>query len=139
MDGAIHRAGGPSIMAECREIDGCPTGTAVATGAGDLPARYVIHAVGPIWEDGRHDEPALLAAAYRACIARATELGIDSIAVPSLSTGAYRFPLELAAPIALRTLAEALPDSGLKVVRMVLFGPSATEAYLRAATAELAT
>ena len=139
VDGAIHRAGGPSIMAECRKIGSCHTGGAIVTSAGNLPARYVIHTVGPIWKDGRHFEPALLADAYRACLARATELGIDSIAFPSLSTGAYRFPLNLAAPIALRTLSKTLPDSGLSVVRMVLFRPTVTEAYLRAAAEELAS
>ncbi len=139
VDGAIHRVGGSSIMAACREIGGCSTGDAVVTGAGDLQARFVIHAVGPVWDGGEHDEPALLASAYRACVARATELAIRSVAFPSLSTGAYGYPFELAAPIALRTLAEELPGSGLTLVRMVLFSSAASEAYSRAASAELAS
>ena len=138
VDGAIHDAGGPSILAECRKLGRCLSVGAVVTGAGNLSARYVIHAVGPIWQGGSYDEPALLARAYSACMARARELEIDSIAFPSLSTGAYRFPLELAAPIALRTLARAMPGSGLTLVRMVLFGPAATDAYRRAAASALA-
>ena len=100
VDGAIHRAGGPAIMAECRRIGGCPTGQAVVTTGGNLPARYVIHAVGPIWQGGDHGEPALLHSAYTNSLLRAEELGVASIAFPSISTGVYGYPIELACPIA---------------------------------------
>ena len=100
VDGAIHRAGGPAIMAECRRIGGCPTGQAVVTTGGNLPARYVIHAVGPIWQGGGRGEPALLRSAYANSLLRAEELGVASIAFPSISTGVYGYPIELACPIA---------------------------------------
>lgn len=101
VDGAIHRAGGPVIMAECRRIGGCPTGQAVVTTGGDLPARYVIHAVGPIWQGGGRGEPDLLCSAYTNSLQRAEELGVASIAFPSISTGVYGYPIALACPIAL--------------------------------------
>lgn len=136
VDGAIHRAGGPSIMEECRKIGGCPTGKAVVTGAGELPARHVIHAVGPRWKGGDADEAELLASAYRDSMQRAEELGASSVAFPSLSTGAYGYPLEKAAPLALRTVAEALATgSSVREVRFVLFGQEAFRAYQRAAEA----
>ena len=100
VDGAIHRAGGPAIMAECRRIGGCPTGQAVVTTGGNLPARYVIHAVGPIWQGGGRGEPELLRSAYANSLLRADELGVASIAFPSISTGVYGYPIELACPIA---------------------------------------
>jgi O-acetyl-ADP-ribose deacetylase (regulator of RNase III) len=100
VDGAIHRAGGPAIMAECRRIGGCPSGQAVVTTGGNLPARYVIHAVGPIWQGGGRDEPVLLRSAYANSLLRAEELGVASIAFPSISTGVYGYPIELACPIA---------------------------------------
>lgn len=100
VDGAIHRAGGPAIMAECRRIGGCPTGQAVVTSGGNLPARFVIHAVGPIWQGGGRGEPELLRAAYANSLLRAEELGLASIAFPSISTGVYGYPIELACPIA---------------------------------------
>src|SRR5207302_2749792 len=103
VDGAIHRAGGPSIMAECRKIDGCPTGSAVATTAGKLPARYVFHAVGPIYRGGREDER-LLASAYQSCLDLAEQYKVESIAFPSLSPGIYRYPRDLAPPIAQPTM-----------------------------------
>ncbi len=133
VDGAIHRAGGPSIMQECRRIGGCPTGSAVVTGAGDLPCRYVIHAVGPIWRGGQHREAELLASAYRESMARARELGIASIAFPSLSTGAYRYPLQQAARIAVRTVAGELRAGGPRLARFVLFDERTFEAYREAA------
>jgi len=100
VDGAIHRAGGPAIMAECRRIGGCPTGQAVVTTGGNLPARYVIHAVGPIWQGGEHGEPALLRSSYANSLLRAEELGVANIAFPSISTGVYGYPIALACPIA---------------------------------------
>ena len=92
VDGAIHRAGGPSIMEECRTIGGCPTGQAVRTGAGDLPADHVIHAVGPIWRGGEHGEADLLASAYESSLTVAADGGARSVAFPSISTGAYGYP-----------------------------------------------
>jgi O-acetyl-ADP-ribose deacetylase (regulator of RNase III) len=100
VDGAIHRVGGPAIMAECRRIGGCPTGQAVVTSGGNLPARYVVHAVGPIWQGGDRGEPALLRSAYTNSLLRAEELGVASIAFPSISTGVYGYPIALACPIA---------------------------------------
>ena len=100
VDGAIHRAGGPAIMAECRRIGGCPTGQAVVTSGGNLPARYVIHAVGPVWQGGGRGEPALLRAAYANSLLRAEELGLASVAIPSISTGVYGYPIALACPVA---------------------------------------
>ena len=134
VDGAVHRAGGPSIMEECRAAGGCPTGDAIVTGAGDLDSRHVIHAVGPRWKGGEQGEAELLASAYRRSMERAEELGNSTIAFPSLSTGAYGYPIEAAAPLALRTVADALRTSGcLTEARFVLFGEAAFAAYRRAA------
>ena len=132
VDGAIHRVGGPEIMAECRKIGGCPTGSAVATGAGRLKANYIFHAVGPVY--GHHEHPErLLASAYRRCLELAEQYNLESIAFPSLSTGAYGYPLREAAPIALATITEHLKgQTGLKRVTMVLFGEEAYNAYERA-------
>jgi O-acetyl-ADP-ribose deacetylase (regulator of RNase III) len=124
VDGAIHRAGGPSIMEETdrRYPDGCPTGGAVITGAGSLGAKYVVHAVGPVYRDGGHGEPELLASAYRQSLEVAAAAGCRSIAFPSLSTGAYRYPIADAAPIALRAVAEfARENKSMTLVRFVLF------------------
>jgi O-acetyl-ADP-ribose deacetylase (regulator of RNase III) len=129
VDGAIHRAGGPSIMDECRRIGGCATGSAVITGAGPLPARHVIHAVAPFYDDGRRGEPEKLRGAYTASLALAEQHGLRSIAFPSLGTGAYRYPVRDAARIALGSVIGHLRDgSGLREVTFVLF----TEADLRA-------
>ena len=97
VDGAIHRAGGPQIMAECLKIGGCPTGAAVITTGGELVAEYVIHTVGPIWQDGQHNEANLLADCYRNSLSLAVEHGLKTVAFPNISTGIYRFPKELAA------------------------------------------
>jgi O-acetyl-ADP-ribose deacetylase (regulator of RNase III) len=122
VDGAIHRAGGPEIMAECRAIGSCPTGTAVITTAGRLSARWVIHAVGPVYRDGRHGEPELLAGAYRASLQLASGQGAKSIAFPSISTGVYGYPIEQAAPIALAAVGRHLQEpSSLERVVFVLF------------------
>jgi O-acetyl-ADP-ribose deacetylase len=132
VDGAIHRAGGPSIMDECRKIGGCPTGSAVATAAGRLPARYVFHAVGPIYSGGKDDER-LLASAYQSCLDLAEQYALQSIAFPSLSTGVYGYPLDLAAPIALRTIVQHIQKpTNLKEVLMVLFGDRAYQTYEKA-------
>ncbi len=108
VDGAIHRAGGPSILEECRRLGGCEPGDAKATGAGSLPARYVIHAVGPVWRGGDEGEPDLLASVHRRAIELAAELGARTIAFPAISTGAYAYPLELAAPTAIGATREGL-------------------------------
>src|SRR6266852_9469337 len=106
VDGAIHRAGGPSIMEACRRIGGCPTGSAVATTAGKLSAKYVFHAVGPIYSGYDDEDERLLRSAYQSCLDLAEQHKIESIAFPSLSTGVYGYPLDLAAPIVLRTIIE---------------------------------
>lgn len=132
VDGAIHDAGGPSIMAECRKIGGCPTGSAVATTAGNLPVKYVFHAVGPIYH-GRKEDAQLLASAYQSCLNLAEQKGIESIAFPSLSTGVYGYPLEEAAPVALRTIIEHIKKpTSLKQVTMVLYGNRAYQAFEKA-------
>jgi O-acetyl-ADP-ribose deacetylase (regulator of RNase III) len=135
VDGAIHRAGGPQILAECRQIGGCPTGEARITTGGHLAARWVIHTVGPVYQDGRHGEPELLANAYRNCLALARARGITSVAFPSISTGAYGYSLAEAARIALSTtiaFLEAHPE--ITLVRFVLFGSAAYQAYDTALT-----
>ena len=132
VDGAIHRAGGPGIMEECRRIGGCPTGSAVATTAGKLPSKYVFHAVGPIYSGSPNDER-LLASAYQSCLNLAEQHQVKSIAFPSLSTGAYGYPLELAAPIALRTIIEHIKKpTRLQQVVIVLFGEASYKAHEKA-------
>ncbi len=138
VDGAIHRAGGPAILAECRKLGGCATGDAKITTGGRLKARYVIHAVGPIYRrEGKERAAKLLASAYRRSLEVATEKGVRSVAFPSISTGAYGYPLEEAAPIALQTVHDYLvsrPNSGIELVRFVLYGPRAYQAYADALT-----
>jgi O-acetyl-ADP-ribose deacetylase (regulator of RNase III) len=132
VDGAIHRRGGPSIMQETDRLypDGCPTGSAVITSAGDLPARYVIHAVGPVWHGGDQGEPALLASAYRRCLQLAVDHGCRSVAFPSLSTGAYGYPMSAAARVALETALDFLRGQDhLRLVRFVLFGQEAFRTF----------
>ena len=138
VDGAIHRAGGPLIMKECRQIGGCPTGEARLTGGGRLKSRYVIHAVGPVYKGGTHREPELLASAYRSSLELARKHGIQSLSFPSISTGVYCYPLEDAARVALMTVISTLKDhSKITEVRFVLFGQQAYRAY-EAVLAELA-
>ena len=108
VDGAIHRAGGPAILDECRLLGGCETGDAKATTAGELPARYVIHTVGPVWQGGEAGEDELLASCHRRSLEVAAELGCRTVAFPAISTGIYRFPVERAAEIALRTIRDQL-------------------------------
>lgn len=134
VDGAIHRAGGPTIMQECRQYNGCPTGSAVPTTAGRLKAEYVFHAVGPIYS--HHDEDArLLASAYQTCLNLAEERKLKSIAFPSISTGVYGYPLDEAAPIASKTVIEHIQQpTSLQQVMFVLFGNDAYTAYKKALT-----
>ena len=124
VDGAIHRAGGPGIMRELdgirRARGGCPTGKAVATGAGNLPAKFVLHAVGPVYRDGKHGEPELLASCYRECLAMAEERGLATVSFPAISTGVYGYPLSEAAAIAMREVKAHL-ESGASTVREVTF------------------
>ncbi|MDX9744910.1 MAG: O-acetyl-ADP-ribose deacetylase [Syntrophales bacterium] len=130
VDGAIHRAGGPSIMEACRKIGFCPAGSAVLTPAGLLKAKYVIHAVGPIYQDGRHDEAMLLRSAYMSCLELASRHGIKSMAFPALSAGAYGYPVHSAARVALETVMEYLnghPE--IEVVDFVLFSQDVYEAF----------
>lgn len=133
VDGAINRAGGPRIQEEARKIGHCPTGKAVITTGGNLKAKYVIHAVGPIYRDGRHGEPELLASAYRESLKLASAKGIRSLAFPSLSTGAYGYPVSEAAKIALSTVKDYLAEHPeIALVRFVLFGQATYQAYVKA-------
>jgi O-acetyl-ADP-ribose deacetylase len=137
VDGAIHRAGGPSIMEECRRLGGCPTGDAKATGAGNLPARQVIHAVGPVWNGGGSGEPELLASAHRRSIELADELRCASVAFPAISTGVYGYPVDRAARVALRAaMAAAEASEHVRRVVFVLFS-EADLATFRGAASEL--
>jgi O-acetyl-ADP-ribose deacetylase (regulator of RNase III) len=123
VDGAIHRAGGQAILAECRTLGGCEIGDAKATTAGNLAARYVIHTVGPIWMGGSMDEAQLLASCHRRSLEVAAECGCLSVAFPAISTGVFGYPVELAAPVALSATAETLTDHPeIELVRFVLFG-----------------
>ena len=138
VDGAIHRAGGPEIMAELRSRHsyGTPAGTAVATGAGALPARWVIHAVGPVWRGGDHGEPAQLAGAYRSVLSIAAELGARTLTLPAISAGAYGYPIDDAARIAVATVADSLrAGAPLESVTFVLFSARTLAAFERALSA----
>ncbi len=131
VDGAIHRAAGPRLLEECRTLGGCPTGEARLTGGYDLPARRVIHTVGPVWKGGDHGEHALLADCYRSCFAIAEEHGFRSIAFPAISAGAYGFPLDQAADIAVTETVEFLrTNSSVDTVTLVCFSDRAYRLYL---------
>lgn len=133
VDGAIHRVGGPEILAECRRMGGCPTGQAVSTTAGELSAKWVIHAVGPIWASGSQGEAALLASAYRESLSLVGSLGGRSIAFPSISTGVYGYPLGEAAVVALATMMRHLERETRELhVMMVLFDAQSHRVYCRA-------
>ncbi|HAS11332.1 MAG TPA: O-acetyl-ADP-ribose deacetylase [Acidimicrobiaceae bacterium] len=112
VDGAIHRAAGPGLLAECRTLGGCPTGDAEVTGGHDLPARWVIHTVGPVWRGGEHDEDQLLASCYHRSMAEAAQVGATSIAFPAISTGVYGFPKDRAARIAVDAIRAELELDG---------------------------
>ena len=137
VDGAIHRAGGPAIMRELDAIraaaGGCATGSAVATGAGSLPAKYVFHTVGPVYRDGRHGEAELLAGCYRKCLELADERAVRTVSFPAISTGVYGYPLDAAAEIAIREVRRHLErdDTTVERVIFVLFGREAYDVYRR--------
>ena len=138
VDGAIHRAAGPELLKACRALPQvrpgvrCPTGEARITPGFRLPARYIIHTVGPVWRDGEHDEPALLASCYRQSMALATTHGVRSIAFPAISCGVYGYSPELAAPVALRSLREALLEDASVRVLLCCFGDAMASIWQRA-------
>lgn len=130
VDGAIHRAAGPGLLAECRQLGGCPTGQAKITRGYNLPALWVIHTVGPVWHGGQHHEAELLASCYRNSLALAVEYGIRTLAFPAISAGVYGFPLEQATRIAIATVKAALDQSSVvEQVRFVCFGDRAYGVY----------
>jgi len=130
VDGAIHRAAGPELLEECRQLGGCETGDAKITGAGRLPARYVIHAVGPVWNGGQHGERDQLASAYRRSIELAAEHGARRVALPAISAGVYRFPLDLAAQVGIEAVGDALSEHPeVEEARFWLFGDDAYRAF----------
>jgi O-acetyl-ADP-ribose deacetylase (regulator of RNase III) len=133
VDGAIHRAAGPDLLAECRKLGGCATGSAKITRGYRLPARHVIHAVGPVWRGGQQNEEALLAGCYRTALGLAADNSLTSIAFPAISTGVYRFPRDLAAQIAVGTVVSALSDgarmAGIRQVVFCCFDREAAKPY----------
>ena len=133
VDGAIHRAAGPELVEECRPLGGCATGNAKITGAGRLPVRHVIHAVGPVWHGGDQGERELLASCYRRAIELAAEHGDERVAFPAISTGVYRFPVDEAARISIAAVREAMAaHPEVTEARFWLFGDDAYAAYERA-------
>ena len=133
VDGAIHRAAGPSLLEECRGLGGCPTGAAKLTGGYNLPAKYVIHTVGPVWKGGGDGEDEALASCYRSCFAIAEEYNIRTIAFPAISTGAYGFPLEPATSIAVAETNDFLStNSSTDLVTFVCFSDRAYQCYQNA-------
>lgn len=130
VDGAIHRAAGPALLEECRKLDGCKTGEAKLTKGYKLPARFVIHTVGPVWHGGKKGEPDLLASCYRNSLAIANKQGFKTIAFPSISTGVYGYPFELAARVAVDTVSEIVQkSSNLEEVIFCCFSPSDLAVY----------
>ena len=137
VDGAIHRAAGPRLLEECRALGGCPTGEARITRGYDLPVSWVIHTVGPVWRGGHAREGELLASCYRSCLELAVAKGLKSVAFPSISTGAYGFPIELASRIALHEVRRfLLADRLLERVLFVCFSPRDRDTYLEASQEE---
>jgi len=133
VDGAIHRAAGPGLLAECRRIGGCPTGEARITAGYALPARWVIHTVGPVWHGGKQGEPALLAACYRNSLALAVVHGVRSIAFPAISCGIYGYPIDQATAIAVRETGDFLAtDDSIEQVIFAAFGAEVMAAYAAA-------
>ena len=131
VDGAIHRAAGPDLLAECRTLNGCRIGQAKITMGYRLPARHVIHTVGPVWNGGDHDEEALLAGCYRSSLGLARERGLKTIAFPAISTGVYRFPAEPAAEIAIRTTLAESQDGAFEEIVFCCFGDDMAALYDR--------
>lgn len=130
VDGAIHRAAGPELLAECRTLHGCETGKAKITKGYRLKARYIIHTPGPVWHGGGHGEEALLASCYRSCMALAAENGCKTVDFPSISTGVYHFPLEKASRIAVDTITACLEEyPAIERVRMVCFNQHTQRFY----------
>ncbi len=129
VDGAIHRAAGPELLEECRKLGGCATGSAKATPGFHLLAKWVFHAVGPVWQGGGHDEDDLLASCYRRCLELAKQHQARSIAFPAISTGVYHFPPKRAAHIAIDTVRERVQGSGVEVVRFVCFNQETLAIY----------
>jgi O-acetyl-ADP-ribose deacetylase (regulator of RNase III) len=131
VDGAIHRAAGPGLLEECRKLGGCPTGSAKITGGYHLPARWVIHTVGPVWRGGDRNEDQLLASAYRSCLQLAQQSAIRSLAFPSISTGAYGFPIDRASRIAIKEISMHLEQNNLpEKVFIVCFDENTYRQYL---------
>lgn len=129
VDGAIHRAAGPELVEACRKLHGCKTGDAKATPGFRLPARWVFHAVGPVWNGGGHGEDEKLASCYRRCLELAREHNVKSIAFPAISTGIYGFPSDRAAKIAIQTVRENIESSGVERVEFVCFGAETRRIY----------
>ncbi|MDQ1258050.1 MAG: O-acetyl-ADP-ribose deacetylase [Candidatus Hydrogenedentes bacterium] len=133
VDGAIHRAGGPAILDACRKLGGCATGDAKITTAGKMPSKYVVHTVGPVYRDGQHGEPDLLASCHRRSLEVALENGVRTVAFPAISCGVYGYPIDDAARIATTTVKTFLEShEGIECVRFVLFNRSVYDAFAKA-------
>jgi O-acetyl-ADP-ribose deacetylase (regulator of RNase III) len=135
VDGAIHRAAGSELLAACEKLDGCATGDAKATSGFRIPAKWIFHAVGPVWRGGNHKEDELLSSCYRRCLELAREHGARSIAFPAISTGIYGFPPRRAAEIALRTVRQYVEESGVQRVQFVCFNAETLAIYEQLLTA----
>jgi O-acetyl-ADP-ribose deacetylase len=136
VDGAIHRAAGPGLLAECRKLGRCPPGDARITAGHDLPAKHVIHGVGPVWQGGHAGEDAVLASVYRKSLQLAQEAGVTSVAFPSISTGIYGFPIARAAPIAIRTVRDFLEKATALKVLFCCFSEADAAVYEKSAASD---